>query len=432
MKKTFCWIFAITLSLSVLYGCAQQKDQNTVTLWHWMTDRHKNFKHLALKFEQKTGVKVNIELFANAADYSEKIIASGQARVLPDIYGILDKKEIFATFIESGFIEDLTDEFEANNGQWKKSLFDKALNVNRFEEGNIYKIRPGIYGVPLDVSNIQMLYNKNLLKKAGIEGAPKTFEDLITAVQALKRVGVPGLVSGWGETWMIGCFASNYAFNIMGEEKIMDTFRGKVPYTDPDWIQVFNIFKRLRDNDALVEGIVTKVNKYAELDFSLERAAFAFNGSWGINEYYKRNPDLEYGVMLPPALDAKYPLKIWGGAGSSFVVNKNSSRKEQAITFLKWLTQKEQQAFLARETRNLPSNREALESIPEVLSDFARGMEHITHPRIWEINEQALVAESFEKGIQAIIIGEKTPLQVAAEVQRVKVRELEKAKRRKR
>jgi len=56
-------------------------------------------------------------------------------------------------------------------------------------------------------------------------------------------------------------------------------------------------------------------------------------------------------------------------------------------------------------------------------------MDHTTHPTIWKYNEHALVTEAFDKGIQAIIIGEKTPLQIAQNVQQIKVRELNKAKK---
>ena len=56
-------------------------------------------------------------------------------------------------------------------------------------------------------------------------------------------------------------------------------------------------------------------------------------------------------------------------------------------------------------------------------------MEQSTHPTVWPINEDPLVIEAFDKGIQAIIIGEKTPAQVAADVQKVKVRQTAKGKR---
>jgi len=71
---------------------------------------------------------------------------------------------------------------------------------------------------------------------------------------------------------------------------------------------------------------------------------------------------------------------------------------------------------------------EALHSdIPEILSEFAKGMDNTTHPTIWQLNENSSVIEKFDKGIQSIIIGEKTPKQVAAEVQAIKERELKKA-----
>lgn len=427
MKKLLLFV----LSIFVFTGCAGKPvDSNSITLWHWMTDRHDAFLQLAKIYKEQTGVEVRIELFAPSDAYSQKVTASTQAKILPDIYGILDTKETFAKFIKYGYVADLTPYFLSDNAQWEKELFPKALDSNRFTEGNIYNVNPGIYGVPLDVTNIQMLYNVKLLEKAGYSKPPKTFDEFIEVSQALKRVGLNAMVSGWGELWMMDCFASNYAFNIMGEEKVMATFRGEVPYTDPDWIKVFKIFEDLRDNDMVVEGVVTKPNKEAEQDFALERAAFAFNGSWSVNVYNDMNPNLDYGAMLPPVYNPQIPMLIWGGAGSSFVVNGQSTNKEKAVAFLKWLTAVDQQAFLAKETKNLPSNSKALSAIPKLLESFAKSMTNTTHPTIWKYNENPLVSERYTKGLQSILIGRKTAEEVAKDVQEVKKRETEKASKR--
>jgi len=409
------------LILAVLAGCSQPpKPSNKILLWHWMTDRNDTLQKLAQQYQQLTGIEVTVQLFAPSDSYSQKIIAAAQADVLPDIYGILDKKTIVAEFIKAGLVADLTDDMEADGGKWKDSLFDKALADRRFEAGNIYGVKPGIYGVPIDVTDEQMLYNKKLLLKAGIKAPPATFDEFIKDAQALRRVGIVPFVSGWGELWLLDCFASNYALNIMGEQKIFATYRGEVKYTAPDWVKVFNVFDELRDKEVLIDGIVTKGNKYAEQDFALERAAFAFNGSWCVNVYHDMNPDLDYGVIPPPPISTAFPLKIWGGAGSSFVVNAGSPNKDKAIAFLKWLTAQQQQVVLARETNNLPSNKEAIFGVAPILEEFAKGMNQSTHPNIWPINEDPTVSEAFDKGIQDIIIGEKTPLQVAQDVQKVK------------
>ncbi len=424
------WCCCAVALLAVLAGCSKSpQPSNKILVWHWMTDRHETLLKLAQEYKQQTNIDVTVELFAPSDAYSQKIIAAAQANVLPDVYGILDKKSIVADFIKAGLVADLSDAMNADNGAWKESIFDKALADKSFDAGNIYGIKPGIYGVPIDVTNMQMVYNKKLLAKAGIQEPPKTYEEFIKDVEALKRVGITPFVSGWGELWLADCFASNYAFNIMGEDKVLDTFRGKVPYTDPDWVKVLNVFADLRDKGALIDGIVTKGNKYAEQDFALERAAFAFNGSWCVNVYRDMNPNLEYGVIPPPAMATGHPLKIWGGAGSSFLVSGTSANKDKATAFLRWLSAPAQQAVLAKDTNNLPSSKQPLSGISPVLEQFAKGMESSTHPTTWPLNEDPLVVEAFDKGIQAIIIGEKTPQQVAADVQAVKDRQMAKEKK---
>jgi raffinose/stachyose/melibiose transport system substrate-binding protein len=223
--------------------------------------------------------------------------------------------------------------------------------------------------------------------------------------------------------------ANNYAFNIMGKDKVLATIRGEVPYTDPGWIEVLTLFKEMRDAGVLANGIVTMVNKTAEQLFANERAVFAFNGSWCVNVYKAMNPNLDYAVMLPPAASEKFPVSIWGGAGSSFMVNAKSKNKEEAVKFLKWLTEGSQQAYLAKNTLNPPANKDALSEVSPILAQFADDMEFTTHPNTWGISESPQVLETFNKGIQSIIIGEKTPVQVAQETQEVKDREMAKKSR---
>jgi len=130
--------------------------------------------------------------------------------------------------------------------------------------------------------------------------------------------------------------------------------------------------------------------------------------------------------MLPPRISNRFPLLVWGGAGSSFMVNAHSPYREEAVKFLKWLTALEQQSYLVRKTNNLPAIKECREDLPQVLVDFSRLLEKSTHPNSWDVWELPLVNETLARGIQAIVLGKKTPQAVAQEVQRVKERELAK------
>ncbi len=424
------------LVLAGVTGCApgnmtDKSGSDKISVWHWMTDREDAFAELGKRYKALTGTDVQFELYAPTDAYSEKIKGAAQTKTLPDVFGVLADKRVISSFIKAGHVLSLSPYMDMDNGQWKKSFYAKALNVNRFLLGNEFEITPGIYAAPLDVMNIQMVYNKDLFKKAGLdpENPPKNWAEFLDAGNKLHAAGIQGMVSGWGEIWMIDCLASNYAYNIMGEKKFIDTIKGEVSYADKDWIAVFSVFRDMRDNNLLANGIVTMVNKHAEQMFANQRAALGFNGSWCVNVYYGMNPDLNYGVILPPAYSDKYPMKIWGGAGASLMVNARSKNPDKVVKFLKWFTAKDQQAYLANKTRNLPANKESLGNISPVLAQFVAGMDSVTHPNNLNVSEFPKVIEARDKGIQSIIIGEKTPEEVALGVQAVKVREMLKAKK---
>ena len=298
-------------SLILTAGCAAKDESGKdITVWHWMTDREPAFKELAKRYEAKSGIKVNFELYAPSDAYSQKVRAAAQGANLPDIFGILGEKRDFSSFIKAGFILDITPYMLEDNAKWKNSLFAKALAVDEFGAGNSYGIAPGIYGVPIDIMTIEMVYNKSLFKQLGLNPnqPPQTFAELLEIGRKLKAANLQGLVSGWGEIWMIDCLANNYAFNIMGKDKVIATIKGEVPYTDPDWIKVLSLFKEMQESGLLASGVVTMVNKTAEQLFANEKAVFAFNGSWCVNVYKGMNPKLEYGAFLPPKVSNKYPM----------------------------------------------------------------------------------------------------------------------------
>jgi ABC-type glycerol-3-phosphate transport system substrate-binding protein len=435
-RRTFFLIFiAIAFLLS---GCSANKatPKKTINVWHWMTDRQAAFEELAKRYEAQYGVKINFELYAPSDAYSQKVRAAAQGANLPDIFGILGEKRDFASFVKAGHILDLTPYMQAEGYAWQNSFFHKALAVNEFSAGNSYAVDPGIYAVPIDIMTIQMLYNKDLFGKLGLDPdkPPQSFEEFLAIGKKISAAGgsasggkeakMQGLVSGWGEAWMVDCLANNFAFNIMGQDKVLATIRGEVPYTDADWIKVLSLFKEMQDSGVLANGVVTMVNKSAEQLFANSKAVFAFNGSWCVNVYKGMNPGLNYAAMLPPRASDKFPMAIWGGAGSSFMVNARSENKEKAVKFLEWLTAKDQQIYLSSATMSLPANKDCLSQIPAALTQFAKDLEFSTHPNTWSISEYPQVIEATGKGIQSIIIGEKTPEAVTFEIQKVKEREL--------
>ena len=430
MLKSKVLLLVAMLSCFGLFvvGCSQnetqKKDEDAVKIWHWMTDRQAAFETLAKKYFDETGVKVVFETYAPTDVYKNKITAAASGKLLPDIFNPISDKRELASYINAGYIADLTD---AMNDGWKDVFFEKSLVQNSFPEGNEWNVKPGIYGVPLDVSTLMIYYNKDLFAQAGLdpENPPQTWPEFIEAGKKLRDAGIQPFVSGFGEAWLIGAFASSYQWSLFGKQGIIDTIEGKIPYTDKRWLEIFKLFEEMKDNKMFASGIVTMVNKDAERTFAIGKAAMALNGSWGVNVYKSMNPNLNYAIMYPPSLpDAQYPLCVFGGDGSSLFVNEMSPRRDKAIAFLKWFTQKEQQAFLAKETLNIPSNKEAGQDLPDILKTFSesvnRTFDALPVLEAWQVTNYINI------NLQSVIIGEKTPEMAVKEVQAEKVRQTKK------
>ncbi len=428
MKRSTLFILTATLVVTGIFsfsGCEKKQEIATdkIVVWHWLTDREPALVELAKRYHASTGIDVQFQLYAPSDNYQQKIRVGAQTGKLPEIFSVLGESRDLASFIEAGHIENLDAALGHGKGSWRARFYAEALNTTSFVPGNPFNVATGSYGVPLDVTTIPMIYNKALFQKAGLnpEKAPATWDEFIEVGKKLKASGVSGFVSGWQETWLIYSLFTDLAFNEMGEKKVMDTFRGNVAYTDPQWVLVFEAFEKMHKAGFPDASLVTMGNKIAEQTFASERSGITFNGSWAVNVYSGMNPNLNYAAFLPPALNPKNPRRAWGGAGTVFMVNAKSANKEKAVAFLKWITEAPQMAYLVEQTKNLPSVKDVDGNALPVMKGFANAMENSIHPNRFLLNEDPKVQEIITKGIQSILIGEKTGQEMAADVQKAKL-----------
>ncbi|MFH1790531.1 MAG: extracellular solute-binding protein, partial [Candidatus Omnitrophota bacterium] len=143
-----------------------------------MSDREEALNMLAKEYKKETGIDLKFELYAPTSAYTAKIRSAAQADKLPDVYGILLEMRDFASFIKAGHVLDLTAVMKADDSAWEKRFYKSGLAMNIFLDGNQYGVVPGIYGAPLDINNIQFIYNLDLLKKAGwdLSSLPSTWD----------------------------------------------------------------------------------------------------------------------------------------------------------------------------------------------------------------------------------------------------------------
>lgn len=434
MKEKGKWIklgVIAGLLITILAGCSTKKaEENKLVIWHWMTDREEALSELAEKYTQENGLAVEFKLFFPPEIYSQKVIAAARAKTLPDIFGILGERKTLASFIKAGYILNLSpymkEDISGSEGldvSWKDSFYPQTLKIVTFNPGNSYNVAAGIYGVPIDTTVMQFVYNKSLFKEAGLdpEKTPGTITEFIDWAKNIQaKTGKTGFICGWGEGWLLNALATEWAINSLGQDKFLRTISGEVPYTDPEWIDIFGLFAELKNSGILASNIATVTNKEAEAAFAEGKAAFSFNGSWSVNVYKQLSENLDYGFFSLPKVSDDHPVKVWGGAGSSFLVNANSANKKQAINFLRWLSAKEQQEFLSKETNNLPAIINVVDKLPLILKNLLGTFSNLTHPDIWPQNEDSRVIEIMNRGLQQIVMGLKSPEEVAREIQNKK------------
>lgn len=408
----------------ILNACGvKEPKEKELVIWHWMSDRREAFQELGERYQQEKGLKVEFKLFSPPDIYSQKVIAAARGGNLPDVFGILGERKTLASFINAGYILNLAPYMERNKGQWKNSFYPQSLKLLIFAENNIYGVSSGIYGIPIDTTIMQFIVNKTLLAKAGLDPNknPQTVDQFIAWAKAAKEnLDVVGFICGWGEGWLLNALATEWAMNTMGQNKFLKTIEGEVLYTDADWIKVFSLFAKLKASGILAPNIAIMTNKESEDAFAKSKALFSFNGSWSVNVYKQLAENLDYSFFSLPRVSEQYPVKVWGGAGSSFMVSANSIFKEEAVDFLNWLTQKAQQEFLIQQTNNLPSIKDCEESLPPNLRGLLGTFTNLTHPDIWPKNEDSRVIEVINRGLQQIVMGLKTPQEVAVEIQNKK------------
>ncbi|MDR1418423.1 MAG: extracellular solute-binding protein [Endomicrobium sp.] len=418
----------IFLSLVFVFFVSCGKNSEDISLnadivvWHWMPEKQKVFDELARKYFQETGITVIFKKYFPKDVYRNKISIAQTSNELPEIFSLLAEKNEIASFIQEGFIANLSEDLSKDS--WKEVFFLEALVKNYYKSGNKWGIEPGIYGIPLDMQSLAIFYNKDLFVKADINpnAPPVSWQEFIEIGKKLKQANIKPFISGFAQGWFIESFAKFYEMTVLGEEGILKTIDGGLAYTDEQWIKIFSLFKNMLDNGFFAPTIITTTNNEAEKEFASGKSAMIFGGTWALPMYINNKLNINIGIFLPPPLAKNIKVKSFIDGKTYFYVNQASTNKQKAIEFLKWLTQEPQQIFLAQETLSIPSNKNIHIGLHEIVSTFYQNMKDAYRPLLKQESWQ--VANYFNTNLQAIIIGEKTPIEAAKDIQIEKERQL--------
>ena len=207
------------------------------------------------------GVKVEMQFLENEA-YKAKLPTILQSKDRPHVIyswagGVLKAQ------IEAGVLEDITDQVKG----YSDTITPAALAA--------FTQNGRVYGLPIALSQVGFLYNKELMAKANVDPtAIKTWDDLLAAVKALKAAGVTPIVVGGADKWPLHFYWTHLAVRIGGKAGFDAALRGENGgFAGETFQKSGELFKQLVDLQPFQNGFLGFKNPQAVGYFGDGKAA---------------------------------------------------------------------------------------------------------------------------------------------------------------
>lgn len=230
-------------------------------------------------------------------------------------------------FSDKGYLVDLSTSFEE-----EKQLFYPKL----WELGSV---NGETYGIPWLGHSICLLYNKTLLKEAGIDGSSiKSQESLLKAIEAVetktnaKGIGLVG--ANYNDvSWMVNQFIYGYGSNLVNEDGTKVTINNQ---NSKNALEFYKNMLGAHAQSTWIDDTGLDVMKY----FRKQQIAFEFQGIWGATDVEKNGSLFEVGVI--PLDDINLCSEV-GPMMLSIPKSISNEKKEEAIEFIRFLISKQAQ-----------------------------------------------------------------------------------------
>ncbi|QAS54681.1 ABC transporter substrate-binding protein [Halobacillus litoralis] len=369
----------MVLSL-MLAGCSgnssSEGDDGTVTVWA-MGEEGKMLQDFSKKFEEEhSDLTVDVQAIPwdTAHDKLLTAVASGDG---PDVVQL--GTTWVPEFAEAGALLDLSEYMEDHPNFAKENYFDGS--VSTMEHGD------EVVGIPWYVDTRVLYYRKDLLKEAGYEEAPKTWDELKDAASKLadRGEGSYGLDIDRNDQITPFIFAWQNGYEADLEE-------GELNFDTPEFKEAIKYYTSYFD-----EGISqTQQGKDIVEAFKEGSKPMFFSGPWMINIINDQAPDLE-GKWATAVMPSKETNTSSMG-GSNLSVFESADNVEGALKYISFMTEVDTQMDWLEESNTLPSRTEAWED-----SRMQEDPMYATFGKQLENTKPGLQTEQFERIAQELL-----------------------------
>ncbi len=405
-SKFFPLFMAIVMLAGFLVACkpvtaptaTQAAEPVKLTFWfNWEGTNADVMKDLVNRFNEANPDIVVEPVFQPYADMTTLLQTAITGGTTPDVVAL--DLILIPQIVETGAVAPL-DDYVAS---------DSDINIDDFYPllAN-YDIMGGKrYALPVSTNNMQVIWNKDLFKKAGLdpEKAPTTWEEMQSMAEQCQDPdnGVVGFEfytqpTGEGITWQFQVWLWAAGGEFLNEDNTAAAFN------TPEGL------KALTFVSDMLNGKGSQPGPWGL--FGDQKACMQLDGSWLFG--YRKDAPFEWGIAPVPAPEGGTTASNVGG--EHIFMFDASPNKDAAWKFIKYLTSTEVQLEWDQKTGFLPvrqsvaENADYLKWINETeprMLPFVQGMA-TAHTRP-ATSKYYAVSDAFSREIQKALLGEATP-----------------------
>jgi multiple sugar transport system substrate-binding protein len=380
-----------------------QTEPVKLTFWfNWEGTNADVMKDLVNRFNEQNPDIVVEPVFQPYADIMTLYQTSIVGGTTPDVAAL--DLILIPQLVETGAIASL-DEFVAN---------DAEINVDDFYPRlvNFDTIGGKRYALPVSTNNMQIIWNKDLFAKAGLdpETAPATWDEMQSMAEKCQDPanGVVGFEyftqpTGEGITWQFQVWLWAAGGEFLNEDNTAAAFN------TPEGLEALTYVSEM------LKGKGSNPGPWGL--FGDQKACMQLDGSWLFG--YRKDAPFEWGIAAVPAPEGGTTASNVGG--EHIFMFDASPNKEAAWKFIKYLTSPEIQLEWDQKTGFLPVRQSVAEdpnylkwineTEPRMLP-FVEGMA-AAHTRPATAKYFA-VSDAFSREIQKALLGEVSPADALA------------------
>ncbi|MEI7845201.1 MAG: ABC transporter substrate-binding protein [Chloroflexota bacterium] len=369
-----------------------------LTFWHnWEGANGDIMKELIDRFN-KQNLDIQVEaVFQPYADIMTLYQTSIAGGTTPDVAAL--DLILVPQLVETGAVVSL-DDFIAKDGSSKVDDFYPML-------ANFDVIKGKRYALPVSTNNMQLIWNKDLFTKAGLdpEKAPTTWDEMQAMAEKCQdpAKGVVGFEyytqpTGEGITWQFQVWLWAAGGKFLNDDNT------KAAFNTPEGL------KALTYVSDMLKGKGSKPGPWGL--FGDQKACMQLDGSWLFG--YRKDAPFKWGIAAVPAPAGGTTASNVGGEHLfMFEATKN---KEAVWKFMQYLTSSEIQLEWDQRTGFLPVRKSVAENVdylkwvnetePRMLP-FVQGMAS-AHTRPATAKYFA-VSDAFSREIQKALLGDGSP-----------------------